>query len=505
MINIIANTLSYRFSSGKTWYVRPSGSTYGSSNGTTYANAWSGFANINNAVINPGDTIYIAGTHNQSLIVNKNGITLRGDYNGDSGIINGGNVRTSCISISSLTGVKINSIVLRNATVSCLNLDSATGITTNNINCSFSGNQGIQHLGITTAVHNSPILIGSTDDGISVHDSGNILIYNGFFSGNTQQVNIVGKAKITLFSPVFSGTSQYDLYATQADVDDDCIITAYNTKVRNIDANIGARIILNDSRVDGTTSLSTSTGNGSIVANRTIFNGGFTIGVGGTATLTNCRISTITSNQGSLILSKSYVKDEISVGGSGTLVAEYSMFDGTGLATHLIDGNSGSTVQVKYSIFKNMPVNQFGINFRTGVNALSYANNCTFVGTANVGRGIFSQVNLTTNNNIYYDLAIGYFRTLGTSILNNSCFFDCTTPKSGTVTSNNEQIGDPLFVNAGVDDYRLLAGSSCIDNGLTLGSEFNTGILSANWGSSTTVPVVETTIQSGSWNIGAFV
>jgi hypothetical protein len=502
LINSFQLSVSQTFQGrGKSWHVRPSGTTYGSGTGVSYDNAWSGLNNVQFANINAGDTLILYGTHNDTLIVTKDDIVI----SGNQAIIHGGGVRTSCISLTGRKNVRINNVVLRNATTSCLHLDRVTGITTNTITCSFSGNQGIQHLGISTAIHNNPTLIGSTDDGISVHDSGNIIVNGGFFSGNTQQVNIVGKSKIVLYAPRFSGTSQYDLYATQADIDDDCIITAYNTKVRNIDANIGARIILHDSIVDGVTTLSTSTGNGSIIAEKTIFNGGFTISVGGTATLTNCRVNTITSMQGNLNLSKSYIKDEISVVAGGRITAEYCFFDGNGLATHLIDGNSGSTVQVKYSIFRNIPLNQFGINFRTGVNALSYANNCTFVGNANVGRGLFSQVNITTNNNIFYDLAIGYFRNAGIAILNNSCFFDCTTPKSGTVTSNNELTGDPLFVNIGSNDYDLSIGSSCIGTGISLDSSFNTGIESANWGDSITTPVVNLKVQENLWNVGAFV
>ena len=45
-----------------TWYVRPSGTTYGSGNGTSYENAWSGFASIDCLQINPGDKIVFSGT-----------------------------------------------------------------------------------------------------------------------------------------------------------------------------------------------------------------------------------------------------------------------------------------------------------------------------------------------------------------------------------------------------------------------------------------------------------
>jgi hypothetical protein len=46
---------------GTPWYVRPAGTTYGSANGTSYADAWAGFAAIQWASVQPGDTVYVAG------------------------------------------------------------------------------------------------------------------------------------------------------------------------------------------------------------------------------------------------------------------------------------------------------------------------------------------------------------------------------------------------------------------------------------------------------------
>ncbi|MCF6175002.1 MAG: hypothetical protein L3J71_04505 [Victivallaceae bacterium] len=77
-----------------TWYVRPSGGTYGSEDGTSYVDAWDGFGNIiwgTNGVM-AGDTLYICGIHDESLLIGAAGsygspITIRGDYTGDPGII----------------------------------------------------------------------------------------------------------------------------------------------------------------------------------------------------------------------------------------------------------------------------------------------------------------------------------------------------------------------------------------------------------------------------------
>ncbi len=89
VILMVSSTLT-----AATWYVRPSGGTYGTGNGTAYADAWNGFGNIiwgTNGVA-AGDTLYICGTHDESLLIGAAGlngspITIRGDYTGDPGII----------------------------------------------------------------------------------------------------------------------------------------------------------------------------------------------------------------------------------------------------------------------------------------------------------------------------------------------------------------------------------------------------------------------------------
>lgn len=66
-------TLLTTFGQATNWYVRPSGATYGTGNGTSWTNAWSGFSSINYGSVACGDTIWVAGgTYNQSLSPNKN-------------------------------------------------------------------------------------------------------------------------------------------------------------------------------------------------------------------------------------------------------------------------------------------------------------------------------------------------------------------------------------------------------------------------------------------------
>jgi hypothetical protein len=89
------------------WYVRPESGTYGKSNGSSYDSAWKGFGNViwGEHGIQPGETLYICGTHIYTLKIrdgwlvtkadinvtsgsgeNKR-ITIRGDYPGDPGTV----------------------------------------------------------------------------------------------------------------------------------------------------------------------------------------------------------------------------------------------------------------------------------------------------------------------------------------------------------------------------------------------------------------------------------
>jgi hypothetical protein len=102
-----------------TWYVRPlvfsntwngnypapTSGIYGSQNGTSYGNAWNGLQSVvwGAGGVNTGDTLYICGTNiatfgpsmapNPSsflIQLTQSGVTLRGDYPGDAGLIFGG-------------------------------------------------------------------------------------------------------------------------------------------------------------------------------------------------------------------------------------------------------------------------------------------------------------------------------------------------------------------------------------------------------------------------------
>ena len=105
--------------SGATWYVRPlvyttsangvnptpTAGRYGSQNGTSYANAWNDLQSVvwGASGVNAGDTLYVCGTNiaaykggiypnttTFTVWLTQSGVTLRGDYPGDAGLIFGG-------------------------------------------------------------------------------------------------------------------------------------------------------------------------------------------------------------------------------------------------------------------------------------------------------------------------------------------------------------------------------------------------------------------------------
>lgn len=86
--------LNCHYSFAADWFVRPSGTAYGNSDGRLYTNAWSGFSKViwgDNGVM-PGDTLYICGKHTDKLTIQSSGdnsgyITIRGDCFNDYGII----------------------------------------------------------------------------------------------------------------------------------------------------------------------------------------------------------------------------------------------------------------------------------------------------------------------------------------------------------------------------------------------------------------------------------
>jgi hypothetical protein len=108
---------------GATYYVRDGGGSYGAEDGSTYANAFDGFADVSGLVA--GDVLYICGTINRSSSwwpdfdgTATSRIVFDGDcYNGatpDPGIIDGGSNQIHLIALGTDDYIEIRNLTIRN-------------------------------------------------------------------------------------------------------------------------------------------------------------------------------------------------------------------------------------------------------------------------------------------------------------------------------------------------------------------------------------------------------
>jgi hypothetical protein len=571
--------LRENFAVGTLWYVRPSGGTYGTEDGSSYANAWDGFSNIVWASIQPNDVLYICGTHTEALVVGASGtgpvgrsyskpITIRGDYEGDPGIIDSQDTRNTGIDINSKNYITLISISSIDALIDCLQIrGTSTGIVTYNGTFTGSGNQGIQHEDSVSATHYNPTCTGNADDGISSHGTCRIKVINGTFSNNDQGINVIEGSHIKIEgAPVFSTNTTYDLYAVNATVDESAIIDVSGATLNGaVRADIGGKIILRNCTVGGNISVATTAvSTGFLAAYNSTLSGGTmdvddnancyfencTISTtntietstktmvfvgcnvttampivstttatrtvfaeidfitGNTSTFTNCLIKTFTTVSkniyGTVEFDGCVILDGTPV--PGDLTVKNCLFDNAAYTDHLLDIVSGGSIDISNTTFKGMAAAKFGIALRTGCTVVS-VRGCNFIDTVNSGAGVFSQVNVDINNCIFYNLATGVNRNAGTVNTYNCVFYSNTNDTVGTVTQTASQAGDPVFADVSNNDYSLGAASSANSTGKNLGRTLNDGIVSANWGNKTTeVPAVITGKQPlAAWDIGAYI
>lgn len=490
---------------GTNWYVRPSGGSYGTEDGTSYANAWDGFANIDTSVIMSGDTVYIAGTHNEFLTASKivNGVSYV-SLIADPATLSGQDARNICADCTSKSNVTFTDIIFSDAVVSCLNIDSSTNIITNDCTFSGSGNQGIQHLGVTTATHNNPTCSDNVDDGISAHDSAVITVNGGTFTTNSEALAVIATVTLTMNGPfTFSGnTNDLSAFSTSLITVNDTTFNAI-TNVGN-----GANVIFNDCSMAALTITPSAGAAATVVFNDCILTA-FTNTQASTITFNNCLVKVRVSGNNSSVITWNYCRYMLPTGSAGTgqlgnHTFNWCLIDGLNASDHLLAYGVGARIKMRYCVATRIPSAKYGLVIFSASVALVDIQNVDFVGIANVGNGIFSKTNHTMYNCIFTDLSVGANQTSEALTLENCCFFDCTTAKSGSPTSNDEVTGDPKLLNVAGFDYNLDVGSSCLGTGETRTDD--DAIDTANWGDgSTTVPVVVTAVQAASWNIGAYV
>lgn len=447
------------------YYVRPVGTTYGTGDGTSYANAWSGFAAVNQALVaGAGAKLMVCGEHREGFTITVNNLYVRGDYATDSGWINGQGVRGQGVGINGRTNVTLEWLKVTHHTVQNIMIgsDNGTGSFTNivTLNCdvSNSGNQGIQHWAIagSTASHYNLKGNDCADEAISIHQDPTVNVYGGQFRRNADAAfNTIDGSIVNIYNlidcenngPVGLGR---DLNIGKGAVTvQTAVANVYNSRVRGFATTLYGEINFTDSYVQR---FNNSTGNDDLVG-RVRF-------------------------------------DRCMVDASGVTAASQSF----------MDMQSGSVFGAKYTIFLGATGTKNFFQLRSGVTC-EYITNCVFYGNAGAGNVFFAQIATTFYNCIFRGL-----NAINTGTINPTwrhCSFSGNT-SAPTGTQVNSVNLDPLFTNPAGLDFSLQAGSPMISAG-EIHAGFETGINTANWGNATTIPAVVTRTQPTVWTIGAFI
>lgn len=448
------------------YFVRPSGTTYGDGSGTSYANAWSGFTNVNQSILSDKD-LFICGTHYERFVVQNNNLRINGNYPLEDGVIDGQSLR-QCINVVGFNNITINGMTCLNGLVDNLYFEGSVGNVINDSVFDTSTNQTTQHGGNScSATYNNCTFKNGADDGISSHDANTLIIANNCtFENNVQAINSISSGIVYANDCNFINNTQ-DL----KNDNDSQIIATRCTFRGQIVANSTLPMQLNSSSfLSGQTLISSV---GSIIVSDCKYMG----------------LSYITSNRSDITkvqIQRTFFE----------MITQTKVNVGTGTAVFNLD----------YCTFKhNGATNVYSV--ATSGSGTFTINNCNFVGNANVGRGISAQAITNVKNSIFTLLNLCVNPNGATGIVT---FDYCNTylnnninvnQGGGTFVNTNNITTDPLFTDISTLDFRLQAGSGSIGTGTTLTNAV--GILSADWTS--VIPSVVTENQGTNWNRGAYV
>jgi hypothetical protein len=466
----------FRLGSSQKWssyWTRPLGTTYGTGDGSSYDNAWSGFDEIDWGVMKAGDTLYVCGIHTELLTIGTSGdashqLNIRFDYETEAGAIDAEDTRNQCLNTNGKNYLTIKAILanktLYDAAVSCSYIgDSGVGIIFDGVWADGSGNEAFQNVGCTV-IYNNCKGSGSVDDGLSGHENTVLTCNDCEFSGNAQGINAIINSQITCNRTVIKDNTN-GIVSTQQDI-----------------------FIFNNCKISDTISAD---GDNPVYINNSILLPGSTIQGKVTITDSYC-LNTNMLNLSTTHFIRCYIKTNYNPGG------------GNGI---YINGNAGAlngTLVMDYCILKlDDPSVAAYILQQISTNTIT-CNNCTFVGYGTTeGRLLHTAVTgvATLNNCIMSTFKNGTVNYSSTPVLNYCNLYNITTPTFGTTTNNNPVTGDPKLKA----DYSLDTGSVAIGSGVAIEGK-ETGIASANWGDGdTTYPVVITKVQAEAWDLGAII
>ena len=486
-----------------TYYVRPSGSTYGTGDGSSYANAWSGFSNIVWASVE-NNILAICGTHLEKLNVGIGNCTIIGNDPNEAGVIDGENTRLTGAEFNSLDNINFNSLTINNHTDTNLFIrGTSSNIVTNDCVMSGSGDQSIQHYNTCSVTHNNLTGDSNSDETLSLHDSSVVIVNGGTFTNCGAAINAVHSSTITVNGNVTYSGNTDDILINSGDGVETITATLNNqTFTSRVLGNTGAVINLNNCIVPSLQSQFLTfpakvTANNSIIEN-------IIVESGADMYLNSCLITTGVTISGYCLMNDTRCDAKIDLTTSGALLKGRQSLFYSDANEILIRFRAGTICDLEYcTLYGTDTSANYLLRLDAGV-TLTNCNNNTFTSNGGTKSGIISLINITISNNIFTNLVTAIVASGGTITSINSCINNNNTNTSGSVTETSTVSTSPLLVDVVNLDFSLGAGSSCIGTGETLTDD--EGIDTADWGNgTTTTPIVTTKAQGASWDIGAYI
>lgn len=374
-----------------------------------------------------------------ALNVGANDITI--DLGGYT--IDGNDTNTVVgVYVLNYTGVTVQNGTITDFTESGINFEgTATGGAVINIASNSHGNQGFDNKNTASTTYTNISAANNVDDGFSMSDSSVAVINGATFTGNNQQINIIEDATLTGSNITIShsGTGQYGIWLTGQTG------TVSMTLTDVVISGTYTYSIYNDGCILSITDLTdTSAATSSIYST-------------GTITIIDADLSGTYA---------SHVFNQAS--GVSQATVKRSRLDLSNTTESGIYASASTNVTAISNIITGMAPDKYALAARTGATVFAYGNTITDSAGSKNGRGFYNEGAATIKNNIFQGLAVGITAIVGsTQTVDYNCFYDVTTKLSGTITSTNEVTTDPLFVST--SDFRLRAGSPCIDAGTDVG------------------------------------
>jgi len=347
------------------------------------------------------------------------------------------------------TGTVITNGTIQDFTTSGIEFQGASTATVSNVSANSTGNQGFQNIDTSIVTYNNVTANNNADDGMSGHDDVQITINGGTFTGNAQGVNIIENATLVGNDVEINDSTTSDIFLTLGGT----VNATFNRLTINNRVGNDELVFLDSGMLtinSGNFYMETDAGKAAVRAN------------GGTLNISGVSMSGVYADP--------YIYLSNAVGN-----IKRCKFNRTG-TDHIIDVWAGASAFITHNIFHDaMAANMCGIVNRAG--GVVYAENNLFYdgGEGKDGKGILFSDDGRARNNIFLSLNICIQRTAGTVLADYNVFYDYTTKISGTVTSTNEILSDPLIWNSGSSDFRLQANSPGIDTGVDLTYENDFG------------------------------